>query len=55
MTHIDRPGTCLAEKHGYRCIKFPGHPGRCRFMRTYTERQHREWLALQRHQPQRQP
>ena len=29
--------TCPAtNKDGHRCIKFPGHPGRCRFSRTYT-------------------
>lgn len=37
MTEGDRV-TCPVTKNGHRCIKFPGHPGRCRFARVYRER-----------------
>lgn len=30
--------TCPATKGEHRCIKFVGHPGRCRFARVYRER-----------------
>lgn len=38
MTFNEAEGrdTCTATKGGDRCIKFPGHPGRCRFLRRYT-------------------
>ena len=29
--------TCDQTKNGWTCIKFPGHPGRCRFQRVYTK------------------